>query len=218
MKTFRTEHTLHTHSCEQRRRFQQQHDIRVQWGFQAYNAFVKDTIKARPKTYEEFSRSAYYTAFVKFGRYCHDINALNFIEYAGWLLKNSKKIDHWCSDQLYSQWLTQYLLKENHVDALTRSIATMIDYCQQRPEFINGHSDYFVCANKNIVCTHITQGKISAWAVYNSQSGQEFVNALSDDHANMVMPYLDPKVWIEKFQFSPQDREFAEKVMAQAGL
>jgi hypothetical protein len=56
-------------------------------GFQSWIEFYKkNSTSKKQKTYEEFIRSAYYTAFVKFGSYCVDVNLLNVSRYIDWLL------------------------------------------------------------------------------------------------------------------------------------
>ena len=46
----------------------------------------------KKETYEEFIKSAYYTAFVKFGNYCVDISALNIPRLVEYYLKENVKI------------------------------------------------------------------------------------------------------------------------------
>ena len=45
----------------------------------------------KDKTYEEFIKSSYYTAFIKFGNYCLEINALNVPRLVDYYLKNNIK-------------------------------------------------------------------------------------------------------------------------------
>jgi hypothetical protein len=69
-KSFMKEKTLFAHMCEPKRRAMQKDEKRVQSGFYAFNQFYKLTQSARKqKTYEEFCKSAYYNAFVKFGSF-----------------------------------------------------------------------------------------------------------------------------------------------------
>ena len=65
---FAKEKTLSVHMCEQKRRYLQKDERRVQLGFQTFVRFYELCQKVTtPKTYEEFCKSPYYTAFVKFG-------------------------------------------------------------------------------------------------------------------------------------------------------
>ena len=118
-KEFKKESTLASHLCEGKRRAQQEKEVGVQLGFKSYLRFYEVTQgSAKTKTYQDFSSSPYYLAFVKFGRYCVDIRAVNFSSFLDWLLKNNKRLDDWCKDKLYQEWLFSYLRKEPVADAL----------------------------------------------------------------------------------------------------
>ena len=93
-REFRRESTLAVHVCEQKKRFQEEKEVGVQIGLQAYLRFYTVTQgSAKLKTYTDFAKSPYYKAFVKFGRYCVDINAINVPKFLAWLLNQNKKID-----------------------------------------------------------------------------------------------------------------------------
>jgi hypothetical protein len=109
-KDFIKETSLAIHMCEPKRRFQEQDERGVQLGLQAYLKFYEMSQgSARLKTFEDFAASPYYRAFVKFGRYCVDIRAINPARFMEWLLKNNKKIDHWARDTMYTEYLVEYL-------------------------------------------------------------------------------------------------------------
>ena len=91
-KTFRRETSLAVHLCEPKRRYQEREEIGVQLGLQSYLRFYETTQgSARLKTFDDFARSPYYRAFVKFGRYCVAIRAINIPRLIDWLLKSNKK-------------------------------------------------------------------------------------------------------------------------------
>jgi hypothetical protein len=48
----------------------------------------------KPKTYEDFCKSAYYNAFVKFGRYIMHVNPLYPEKYIDYIIKSRIKLDH----------------------------------------------------------------------------------------------------------------------------
>lgn len=217
-KGFVKESTLTSHACERKRRFQQQREIGVQWGFQAYNIFYEHTQSGKAKTYEQFVDSSYYTAFVRFGRYCHSVHCINLARFTQWLLKNNYKLDQWTSDRYYTDWLNDYVQRENLQDALERSMQTMVDYAHEHPELRNGYRDYFRVVNENKICYHISTGRISPWVVYHSESGQEFLARLTEDQVAMVIPIIDPAYWQSKFKDLPEDVQFVNRVLKLADL
>ena len=216
-KAFVKESTLAVHLCEPKRRWQQEKEVGVQLGLKAYLRFYEVTQgSARLKSYADFVSSPYYNAFVKHGRYCQSIRCINFANFLDWLLRNNKKIDNWCSDKLYEEWMHDYLRKEAVQDALERALKEMQDYADDHPDLKNGFSDYFRYGNSNRVVHHITTGRISPWIVYNCASGVDFLGNLSEDQVAMVMPWINPDHWQRKFTDYLADTEWVKDILQKA--
>ena len=218
LKSFAEETTLGIHICERKRRFQQENEIGVRWGFQAYIWFYETTQQVKPRTYEDFVDSAYYTAFVRYGRHCHSISCINFASFTSYLLKNNKKLDEWTKELFYSEWLFDYLRRESVRDALERSMQTMVNYMQDHPEYKNGYQDYFRLVNENRICYHVSTGRVSVWAVYNCESGQDFLGRLNTDQLSTIIGFIDPDFWQSKFNDCPEDTKFGRQILKMAGL
>jgi len=208
------ESSLAVHSCEPRRRMERD-EAGVRLGFNAYLKFYELTQgSAKLKTYDDFCESAYYRAFVKFGRYCVDIRAVNPARFVEWVLKQNKKIDHWCKDTVYTEYLSDYLRVENINDALARAVEFGIDWAEQ-----SGHpaEDCLRYGNTNAMVYAVTTGRISPWIIYNSESGQKFLSELTTEQVAMIWPYIDTDFWIKKFKDYPADQEYARDILAKAG-
>ena len=109
-KSFMKEKTLFAHMCEPKRRVLQKDEKRVQSGFYAFNQFYKLTQNARKqKTYDEFCKSAYYNAFVKFGSFLNNVAPLYPEKFVNFVIKSGVKLDHWCRDELYDNYLFEML-------------------------------------------------------------------------------------------------------------
>ena len=218
-KSFSKESTLVVHLCEPKRRWQQEKEVGVQLGLKAYLRFYEITQgSAKLKSYEDFVKSSYYNAFVKFGRYSQDIRCINYTNYLEWLLRNNKKIDNWCSDRLYEEWLPGYLQKEAVQDALERALKEMQDYAEANTDLKNGFTDYFRFGQPNRILFHITSGRISPWVVYNSESGRAFLDGLSEEQIQIVLPWIDPEHWQRKFTDYMADTEWVKDILKKAGL
>jgi len=218
-KSFAKESTLAVHLCEQKRRWQQEKEVPVQLGLKAYLRFYEVTQgSAKLKSYADFVTSPYYNAFVKLGRYCQSIRCINFTNFLDWLLKNNKKIDHWCSDKLYTEWMHDYLRKEAVQDALERALNEMQDYADDHPELRNGFTDYFMYGNTNRICHHISTGRISPWVIYNCDSGVAFLDGLTEEQVVMILPWIDPEHWQRKFKDYLADTEWVKDILKKAGL
>jgi hypothetical protein len=186
------------HLCENKRRWQDKDQPGNRIGFQAWVEFYKkNTASKKPRTYVDFTKSAYYIAFVKFGHYCVDIKCINVVRYADWLLKNQIKIDSWCSDTNYTKFLIEYLKTEDPLDAIARSIeATMTISKDSGIET----KDCLRYANKNKLAYAVTTGKISPWMLYQSESGVKFLEELDESQQKMIIDYINPEQWAIKFR------------------
>jgi hypothetical protein len=218
-KEFRKESTLTAHLCENKRRWQQEKDTGVQLGLKSYLRFYEFSQgSAKLKSYADFASSPYYSAFVKFGRYAQDVRVVNFSSYLDWLLKNNKKLDFWCKDSLYEQWLLEYLKKEAVQDALERGLNEMQLYADAHPELNNGFKDYFKYGNNNRICHHIVTGRVSPWIVFNCDTGVEFLDGLDDGQITMILPWIEPDHWQRKFKDYLADTEWVKDILTKAGL
>lgn len=214
-KTFRRETSLAVHVCEPKRRYQEREEVGVQLGLQSYLRFYETTQgSARLKSFDDFSRSPYYRAFVKFGRYCVGIRAINIPRFIDWLLKNNKKIDHWCRDTVYGEYLVTYIRQEAATDALTRALEQAITWSEETG---NPDRDYLRYGNSNTVCYAITTGRVSPWVLYNCTSGTEFLATLNTEQIAMIWPMIDADYWQRRFQDYRADAEYLREMLGKAG-
>ena len=218
-KEFRKESTLAAHLCENKRRWQQEKEIGVQFGLQAYLRFFELTQgSAKLKSYQDFVTSPYYVAFVKFGRHIVNIRAVNPRAFIDWVIKENKKLDHWCYEKVYLEYLNQYIRKEAVQDAIERALKEMQDYADEHSELKGGFSDYFRYGGSNRICHHISNGRISPWIVYNCSSGVEFLEKLNEEQISMVLPWIDPDYWQRKFKDYVADTEWIKEILKAARL
>lgn len=214
-KEFQRENSLAVHLCEQKRRHQEQSETGVQLGLQSYLRFYEVTQgSARLKTFDDFAKSPYYKAFVKFGRYIQSIRAVNPARYIDWVIKQNKKLDHWCRDSMYTEYLTEYLRIENIADALERAIEQSIRWAE---ETNNPPHDYLRYGNANAICYAITSGRISPWVLYNCESGQKFLSEINQEQVAIIWPIIDADFWNKKFNDYSADQEYVKEILRQAG-
>jgi hypothetical protein len=218
-KSYAKESTLASHMCEQKRRHQNQNEFPVQMGFRAYIRFYETTQgSAKLKTYDDFATSPYYLAFVKYGRHCHAIRCINFSSFTDWLLKNNKKLDYWCKEEFYLQWMAEYMRKEAVQDALERALKEMQIYADKDTVLQNSFNNYFRLGAANRIVQHIRDGRISAWVVYNCNSGIEFLDSLNEEQVAIILPWIDPDFWQRKFKDYVADAEWVKDILNKAGL
>jgi hypothetical protein len=214
-KTFRRETSLLSHVCEQKKRHQSRNEVGVQWGLQSYLKFYQYSQSgSRNRSWDDFVTSPYYRAFVKFGNYCHTTPVVAVMQYLEWLLKKNKKLDHWCKDSVYNEFLLQHLKNEAVEDALTRAIKWSMTWEEQNNAPAR---DCIRFGSANVICHAIVSGKISAWAIYNSASGRDFLNQLTGEQLKIVYDYIDPEFWQAKFVKYPEDTAYCQQLLNKAG-
>ena len=203
------------HVCEQKTRHQQRDERGVQLGLQAFLRFYESMQgSSRLKTWDDFVISAYYRAFVKFGRYCVETRAINPARFVDWLLKHNKKIDCWATDTVYTEYLIAYLASEAAEDALARAMEWAIQWEEKHQ---SPACDCLRYGNANVICHAVTTGHISAWVLYNCDSGRKLLETLDADQIAMIWPYIDSDVWQRRFRDYAADKIYVEELLTQAG-
>ena len=130
------------------------------------------------------------------------------------LLLHHKKLDRWCSDQMYTEYLLDYLRVEHVDDAMARSIEWSIAWGEEHEAQPHDCLRY---GNTNVICYAITTGRLSPWCIYNSESGIEFLGSLTEDQIAMIWPYIESDVWQKKFRDYPADVEYVKDILKKAG-
>lgn len=196
-RKFSRETTIAKHLCEPKRRWQDKDKHCNRIGYNAFVQFYTQHTNKKKKDYGDFVKSAYYTAFVKFGSYCVDANVLNVSRYVDWLLKNQIKIDSWNKDTNYTKFVIDHLKTEDPLDAIARSIETTLALAKK-----DGipTKDVFKYGNKNSICFEITKGKISPWMLFHSNTGLSFIESLDVTQQKMIFDYINPEQWAIKFK------------------
>ena len=215
-KSFMKEKTLVAHMCEQKRRAMQQDEKRVQAGYMAYNRFFQLTQNAKKlKSYEDFCKTAYYNAFVKFGSFINNVNPLYPDKFIDFVIKSGVKLDHWCRDALYEQYLYEMLKVEPVEAAVQRSIATMMEWADDND---SNFTHYFLYVNLNRAVHHIKDGRISCWLMLNCTSGKDMLSKFSDEQLELIAPAFDLAYWMKKFKENPADVTLVKEICKETGI
>jgi len=114
--------------------------------------------------------------------------------------------------------MLDYLKKETPQDALERAIKEMTEYAETHPELKNGFRDYFRFGNSNRICHHIVSGRISPWVLFNCGTGVAFIERLDEEQIAMILPYIDPDTWQQKFKDYPEESQWCKHILEAAGL
>ena len=210
------EKTLTVHMCEQKRRHLAKDEKHVVIGYQTYVRFYQLTQNAKSiKTYNEFAKSPYYNAFVKFGSYVSNVNPLYPDHYIDWVVRSGVKLDHWCRDALYEKYVLELIHTEQVETALNRSVTHMQSWANDNNSL---WSHYFKYVSVNRATYDIRDGKVSPWLILNCTSGKELLTSLSDEQLASISNVIDPNVWVKKFKQQRADLELVKEVVKEANL
>lgn len=213
---FARETTLAVHNCELRRRYSQENELGVRLALGCFRRFYQHIQPAaKEKTYEDFVASPYYMAFVKFGRYLVEIQAIAPESFCDWLLRNNCKLDQWCRDKYYEQYLVDYLRKEAAAPALERTIETMNTWSVEKQARFQ---DYFKYASDSRICHDIQRGRISAWAIYASTSGTAWIGQLNQSDLAAIWDFVDSNYWLDNLTRREVDYAWATDLLQRAGI
>ena len=210
------ESTLMAHMCEPKRRWLQKDEKRVQVGFYAFQRFYKLSAgHKKDKTYEDFVKSSFYNAFVKFGSFVNNVRPLYPDKYIDYVVTSNVKLDHWCREEMYEKYANELIRKEGVETALERSIQTMVDWAKEKEAAYN---HYFLYVSTNRMTWDIKDGKISPWLVLNCTNGKQALSKLNDEQLGMLASVLDPSHWALRFKRQPKDVELAKQIVKSAGI
>lgn len=210
------EGTLAVHVCEQKRRHLAQHEKHVVLGFDTYQRFFKLTQNSKhDKTYEEFAKSPYYNAFVKFGSFVSNVNPLYPDRFIDYVVRSGVKLDHWCRDEIYDKYVVDLVKTETVETALERSIKHMMEWGEKNKAAWN---HYFLYVSLSRAVFDVKDGKVSPWLILNSHNGKEMLKKFNDEQLQAVNVILDIPFWLNKFKKLPADVELVKQVVKESNI
>jgi hypothetical protein len=213
---FTKEKTLVVHVCEQKRRALARSERHVVLAFDTYNKFYKISQNAKgDKTYEEFARSPYYNAFIKFGSFVSNVNPLYPDKFIQYVITSGVKLDHWCRDDLYDKYVVDLIKTEPVEVALERSINTMIAWGDTNNASWN---HYFLYASASRMMYDVKDGKVSPWIVLNSNNGKTALRSFDDTQLQAVGNVMDLPFWLNKFKKRTADVELVKQVVKESNI
>jgi hypothetical protein len=213
---FSREKTLIVHVCEQKRRHLAKSEKHVILGFDAFNRFFKlsQNLKGE-KTYDDFARSPYYNAFVKFGSFVSNVNPLYPDKFINYVIKSGVKLDHWCRDELYDKYVVDLIKSEPVEVALERSVSHMMGWGDNNQASWN---HYFLYVSLSRAVFDVRDGKVSPWIILNSKNGKEMLRKFSDEQLQAISNIMDLPFWLNKFKKLPADVELVKQVIKESNL
>jgi hypothetical protein len=202
---FKTERTAAVHMCDKKRRWMQKDMPEAIAGFEAFDLFYRLGMQSKPKTFDDFVNSQYYSAFVKFGGYCINTRVIDSESYTRWLIRNQAKIKDWPTDRMYELFVREHLKKET----VERALERFIEYASELAYF----NTFWEDASGYMIADWVETGKISPWLLICSKRGQAAVERLNTKQLDRVASCLDADYWARKCDQNPADASWVSHII-----
>lgn len=202
------------HTCAGKTRWLWKDEKHVKLGFMAFERFLKlSNFRKKTIDYNYFSKSRHYSAFVNFGKYLLDINAIEVEGFIDFLIKSQLKLDDWTLDITYSLWLRELAKKEPAERAVERSILLMEQWSKDTDIPWN---HFFKEVNLSTAIRWINNGRISPWILY--IAGKPLLDRFNDDHLKLINEAIQPEFWAKKLAIQRKDVQFIKDVLQSVGF
>jgi uroporphyrinogen-III decarboxylase len=177
--------------------------------------YEMNTTSTKSKTMEDFIRSQYYEGFAKFGRSCIRNEYMDPEKFAEWLIRNGKKLQDWNKDQMYNDYLLEFVKKEPGMRALERTITYFATWAEEQNTDFN---QYFRTVSTNRAVHDIRSAKVSPWVLHLSESGVELLGRMNNEQVEIIKPLINVEFWVRVFTKSKEETDEVEAMCVQAGL
>lgn len=204
-QTFKTERTAAVHMCDKKRRWMQKSMPESIAGFDAFDLFYRLGMQSKPKTFDDFVNSQYYSAFVKFGSYCINTRVIDAEAYTRWLIRNQAKLKDWPTDRMYGLFVKEHLKKET----VERALERFVEHASELSYFDTFWED----ASGYLIADWTETGKISPWLLICSKRGQSAIERLNSEQLDRVAACVDADYWARKRDLNPADAAWVSHII-----
>ncbi len=210
--SFKRESTLAKHMCKNKKRWLQRDEQHVKLGLKFFSDWYRRAMGAKKnKTYEEFMRSQYYGAFVRFGMYVLEARVLVPEKYLEWLIVNRVAVDKWATDTVYNK----YLAHQNKKETAERAVERYVLHAEKWSEKTGFHwTEYWQKANINVIINDIKMGKISPWVILAYPPAKSVLEDMPADLLNEVANTLDIAYWNRKIAVNKPTVDWVKEILA----
>lgn len=217
-REFVKERTLINHMCEKKRRWMNKDEKYVQIGFEAWKTFYRLTGASINKdyTYKDFMNTGYYLAFTRFGKHVLDTNMVNPAQFIPFVIKKHIKLDDWCKDSIYEEYVRDICRREDVNSAMERQIKIMANWAEENNE---DWTVFFEKVSPGVAYKLIITGKLSPWILLSSKSAETHLfPRFSDEQLMHIADFINFDYWRSKLIHGADDALFVKKILEDNGL
>jgi hypothetical protein len=186
-RVFQTFFGLSEHSqlCEFGRRAKLQDTEEGRLAHKLWCISFKSTFRKKFE-YSVFIKHREYKSFFELAVFCCKINVLDAEKYMDWCIKERIKTKLWVSEGVYERFIKNFLIHEDPVDAVIRSINYIKNL--NRPA-------YFKTVLPGSFLTAVEVGRISPWLYLLYWDSNAILTRMTKDHLSLLNKVIDPSVW-----------------------
>lgn len=175
----------HSSNCEIAIRKNKEHTEEATLAHRLWCVSFKDT-KRKNFEYDLFINHRDYNLFTNLAAFCLKLKVLDSEKYMDWCIKERLKIKLWTNELVYDKFIKHYLVHEDPVDAVIRSISYIKDLK------IN---DYFNTVQPGTFLTSLEMGRISPWLYLLYSRSNDILKRMNQDHINRLNLLIDSSIW-----------------------
>ena len=210
-KSFKRETSLAKHMCEPKRRYMQRDEQHVKLGLKFFIDWYSLAMGSKgTKTYDDFVKSKYYGAFVRFGMYVLETRVIAPERYLQWLVKHMIPVDRWVKDSVYNSYLAEHNKKETAERALERFVI----HAEKWSDRTGYHwSDYWDSAKPHVIVNDIKMGKISPWVFLGVKTAKKRLDTLPAEYLSDIADTIDLVYWQRKIDVNKPTIDWIQTIL-----
>jgi hypothetical protein len=194
--TLSNEKLLFNHLCDLKRRFLQRDDKSTKVALACYERFyIRSMNRRKPVTYDEFDRSQFYAAFIRFARYIIELGAISPMQFVDFLLRVETPIDRWTDPVVYATYIRELNKHEPPEKAIERNFMAMEQWSIETGE---DWRDFFRKVAPALATLWIRNGKISPWLLCTASSACSLMDRLTEEQIHIVNEAINADYWEAK--------------------
>jgi len=215
-KVFSRPSSIFAHMCERKRRAMDRDSKDVRLGMMAFARFMTTVMRAKePPTWASFEASKVYGAFVRFGRFVGDINAVNPTALTDFLLKSGVPVDRWCDMPVYETYLREFTKIESADAAFERNLMLIDEWCHETGE---RREDFFRKVSPAKAVRWVVAGRISPWVMFTANTASCLFDRLSPEQVSIIDRAIDTELWARIFDQQKNAVEAIKQALDEVGL
>lgn len=206
------------HLCRDKKRYLERERKDVRFGYTAYRIFYQVSYPSRktPVSEEHFRKSPVYDAFVTFGKYIVDVNAINPEEFIRYAINSKRPVDKWAAgDLLYKEYVRNLNKVEDADRATERTILLAESWALKEGKQIK---DFFREITPGRAVQWLMSGRISPWVILNCDSGRELLSRFSEEQMDLLAKAIDLRFWEKRFMQNINDVHRIQEFLANEGI